>query len=72
MTDLPIVTHFSALRNHLPRFLRNSRWPPQADLHTFWTHRRLPKWVIGSAPAMRILDLLGPLPWHTFPGQTHL
>jgi hypothetical protein len=67
MTGLPIVTHFSALRNHLSRFLRNSRWPPQADLHTLWTNRRLPKWVVDSAPAMRHLDLLGPLPWHRFP-----
>jgi len=62
MTGLPIVTHFSTLGNHLPRLLRKSRWPPQADLHTLWTHRRLPGWVIDSAPAMRHLDLLGPLP----------
>jgi hypothetical protein len=66
MTGLPIVTHFSTLGNHLPRFLRKSRWPPQADLHTLWTHQRLPKWVIDSAPAMRHLDLLGPLPWQHF------
>jgi hypothetical protein len=67
MTGLPIVTHFSALQNHLPRFLRKTMWPPQVDLHSFWVHRRLPKWVADSAPAMRLLDLLGPLPWHRFP-----
>lgn len=67
MTGLSIVTHFSTLRNHLPHFLRKSTWPPQADLHTLWTHRRLPKWVIDSSPAMRLLDLLGPLPWQHFP-----
>ena len=67
MTGLPIVTHFSALRNHLLRFLRKSRYPPRDDLHALWTHQRLPKWVISSPPAMRHLDLLGPLPWHIFP-----
>ena len=67
MTGSPIVPHFSALRNYLPPSLRNSIWPPQADLHTLWTHRWLPKWVVDSPPAMRFLNLLGPLPWHLFP-----
>jgi hypothetical protein len=69
MTGLPIVTHFSTLRNRFPCFPRKSKWPPQADLHTLWTRRRLPKWVIDSAPAMRLLNLLGPLPWQYFPDR---
>ena len=61
MTGLPIITHFSTLRNRLPRFLRKSRWPPQTNLHTLWRCRQLPKWVIDSAPAMRYLTFLGHL-----------
>jgi len=68
MTGLPIVTHFSTWRNHLPPLLRQSKHPPQTDLHTLWTHpERLPRWITDSAPAMRLLDLLGPLPWQNFP-----
>jgi len=69
MTGFPIVTHFSSLPNHLPRFLRKSKWPPQADLHTLWNQQRLPTWVMDSPPAMRLLDLLGPLPWQRFPDR---
>jgi hypothetical protein len=67
MTGPPIVTQFSTLRNHIPHFPRRFKWPPQANLHTLWTNRRLPRWVIDSAPAMRLLNLLGPLPWQYFP-----
>jgi len=67
MTGLPILPRFSPFRNLHPLFRRTSRRPPQPDLHTFWSHRAFPKWVAHSAPAMRTLDLLGPLPWHRFP-----
>lgn len=67
MTSLPIVTDFSVPQNDLPRFLCKSRWPPRDNLHALWAHRWLPTWVTDSAPAMRHLDLLGPLPWHRFP-----
>ena len=67
MTGLSIVTHFSTLQSRILHPLRRPKWPPQADLHTLYTHRRLPKWVRDSAPAMRALELLGPLPWHQLP-----
>ena len=68
MTGSPILAHFTTLRSHWPYIIRKSKPPPQADLHTLWTHpRRLPYWVTDSAPAMRLLNLLGPLPWQSFP-----
>lgn len=40
----------------------------QADLHTRWLHpERLPDFVTACAPAMRILDLIGPLRWDELP-----
>jgi hypothetical protein len=68
MTGLPIVTHFSTWRNHRLTLFRTRRSPTQTDLHSLWVYpNRLPTWVTESAPAMRILDLLGPLPWQDFP-----
>ena len=37
-------------------------------LHAHWLQRdQLPRFVTDCAPAMRLLDLLGPLPWEGFP-----
>ena len=70
MTSLPLDTHISTWQNYLPSFLRRPKWPRQTDLHTLWSEpRRLPNWVTQSPPAMRILDLLGLLPWHRFPDR---
>mgnify|MGYP001062011697 CR=1 FL=1 len=70
MTGLPIVTRFSALQSRFPRILRHSKAPPQTDLHTLWLHpRRLPHWAADSPTVLRILDLLGPLPWDCFPDR---
>ena len=70
MTGFPILARFSALQKHLPRLARIFKSPPQADLHTLWAQpRQLPRWVSDSAPALRLLDLLGPLPWDHFPDR---
>jgi hypothetical protein len=46
-----------------PKMPRN-----QPNLHTHWLQRdRLPALITGCAPAMRILDLLGPLHWDDLP-----
>ena len=40
----------------------------QPDLHTYWLQRHpLPTLITNCAPAMRILDLLGPLHWDNLP-----
>jgi len=67
MTGLPIVTYSSTAQNELPPFLRKSKWPSCDNLHGLWIYRQLPQWVTHSPPAMRLLELLGPLPWHRFP-----
>lgn len=42
--------------------------PTQRDLHAaFLRPDKLPPFVQNCPPAMRILDLLGPLPWNQFP-----
>ncbi|MBN2258829.1 MAG: hypothetical protein JW704_13615, partial [Anaerolineaceae bacterium] len=39
-------------------------------MHTLWLQPwRLPKWVSGCPPALRLLELLGPLPWQRFPDR---
>ena len=42
----------------------------QADLHTRWAQpEHLPRFVTECAPAMRLLNLLGPLQWDTLPDR---
>jgi hypothetical protein len=65
MTDSDIVAQ-------LPLFSADMLGPKtpriQADLHTRWLHSNdLPPFVTDCAPAMRILDLLGPLHWDELP-----
>lgn len=56
----PILTRFE----ELSRLLH----PTQRDLHAaFLRPDKLPQFVQDCPPAMRILDLLGPLPWDQFP-----
>ena len=56
----PILTHFE----ELSRLLQ----PAQRDLHSaFLRPDKLPAFVQDCPPAMRILDLVGPLPWNQFP-----
>ena len=60
MTGHPILPRFSPFGN------RFRSQPP--NLHTLWCHpERIPK-PIAEAPAVqRILDLIGPLNWSSFP-----
>lgn len=56
----PILTRFE----ELSRLLQ----PAQRDLHAaFLRLDKLPQFVQDCPPAMRILDLLGPIPWNQFP-----
>ena len=56
----PILTRFE----ELSRLLQ----PAQRDLHSaFLRPDKLPAFVQDCPPAMRILDLVGPLPWNQFP-----
>lgn len=64
MISNSIVTPIKALWN---RFLVSSE-PKNGNLHTFWLHQdSLPDFVLSSQPAMRFLDLLGPLFWSQLP-----
>jgi hypothetical protein len=64
MTGNSILLRFLSFRNRL----RSHQPAPQADLHTLWLNPdRLPKLVIDTPAALRILDLLGPLDWAHFP-----
>jgi len=60
MISNPILTRFELL-SHL--------WHPERrNLQTaFLNPQKLPRFVQDCPPAMRILDLLGPLPWPLFP-----
>lgn len=60
MVSNPILTRFELL---------SRLWQPeQHNLHSaFLNQEKLPRFVQECLPAMRILDLLGPLPWHLFP-----
>ena len=65
MTDSSIVAQLPLFSEALlgPKTSRK-----QPDLHTHWVRRdRLPAFVTDCAPAMRHLDLLGPLHWDDFP-----
>lgn len=56
----PILTRFE----ELSRLLQ----PAQRDLHAaFLRPAKLPRFVQECPSAMRILDLLGPIPWNEFP-----
>lgn len=64
MRSNSIVTPVKALWN---RFLVSNE-PQNGNLHTFWLHPdSLPDFVRSSQPAMRFLDLLGPLFWSQLP-----
>jgi len=65
MTDSSIVVQLPLF----PEALLGPKMPgKQPDLHTYFQHReRLPAFITDCAPAMRILDLLGPLHWDDFP-----
>ena len=68
MTSLPIVTHFSNWRNHLPALFRENKSPTHTDQHTLWlSPKRPPLWVTESDPATRLLELPGTLPRQNFP-----
>lgn len=44
--------------------------PKKPDLHSAFLHPgRLPQFVRDCPSAMRVLDLLGPIPWQTFPDR---
>lgn len=61
----PILARFCG-----PASLFQSR---RLDLHTAFLHpERLPRFVTDCAPAMRILALLGVLPWASFPERNLL
>ena len=63
MVSNPILTRFELL---------SRLWQPeQRNLHSaFLNPEKLPHFVKDCPPAMRILDLLGPLPWHLFRKET--
>jgi hypothetical protein len=68
MTGTSIVNRFAVLPNRL--FARRQPSVPlvRPDLHRLWQQRdQLPAVVTQCAPAMRYLDLLGPLAWQDFP-----
>ena len=60
MVSNPILTRFELL---------SRLWQPeQRNLHSaFLNPEKLPRFVKECLPAMRVLNLLGPLPWHLFP-----
>lgn len=64
MVRNPIVARFCGL----PSLIQARFGPKRPDLHTAWAHpERLPDFVTECAPAMRILDLIGSIPWGQFP-----
>ena len=65
MTDSPILVQLPLF----PEMSLSLGMPgKQPDLHTLFQHREcLPAFITDCAPAMRILDLLGPLHWDDFP-----
>ena len=64
MIRAAIVTPVKALWS---RF-QVSNEPQNGNLHTFWLHQDyLPEFVRSSKPAMRFLNLLGPLSWSQLP-----
>src|SRR5712692_6607854 len=65
MTDTDIVVQLPLFS---PALLGPKMPRKQANLHTHWLGRdHLPTFVTECAPAMRILDLLGPLDWENLP-----
>ena len=65
MTGNPIVTQLPLLSAEL---LPPKKAEKQHSFHTFWQQpERLPRFVAQCPTARRYLDLLGPLPWDTFP-----
>ena len=65
MTDELIVTQLPLLPDSLLPPKKTKKWP---DLNTFWQGReRLPEYVCASPTVMRLLELLGPLDWASFP-----
>lgn len=72
MRSTPIVSWFETLkRGAVPRWQSGFRIAVPArrpDLHTLYEQSdRLPEYVRQSSPAMRMLELLGPLAWDQFP-----
>jgi len=64
MTSSAILTRFLPLSN----WLRPNKPPKPPDLHTLWLRaNRLPRFVAEAPVARRILNLLGPLDWASFP-----
>lgn len=52
----------------LPSLIRARFGLKRADLHNAWAYpERLPGFITECAPAMRILDLIGSIPWERFP-----
>jgi hypothetical protein len=64
MTGNAILTQFPFVSN----WLRSTICSRRSDLHTLWRHADdLPRFVIETPVAQRVLDLLGPLDWASFP-----
>lgn len=67
MTGIPIVSQFVTWwkQHGCPAPL-----PAQQDLHTLWmTRPHRGAWATACPPAVRLLDLLGPLHWVEFPDR---
>lgn len=64
MVRTPILTRFGGI----PGLIQAGFGRKRPDLHTaFLQPERLPRFVIECPPAMRILDLIGSIPWGQFP-----
>lgn len=64
MISYSIVTPVKALWNRI----QVSNGSRRGSLHDYWLHQeRLPEFVLTSQPAMRFLNLLGPLVWSQIP-----
>lgn len=64
MVRTPILTRFGGI----PGLIQAGFGRKRPDLHTaFLQPERLPHFVIECPPAMRILDLIGSIPWGQFP-----
>ena len=65
MTDTPILRQLALFPDMEPVAKRSENKP---NLHTCWLHQeQLPTRISSSPPAMRTLDLLGPLHWGDLP-----
>ncbi len=67
MTDQPSVAQLPLFPETLLPPKTSRKWP---SLHTFWRPAQpLPAFVRDSPTVMRVLELLGPLDWDSFPDR---